>query len=175
MWIKNKGRDCLNLDLQNEIQWKKIILVITLALCSHMSIFLGLSSALDHPLNLSDWLKFSPAVGKEQHMKLEYVCLVNEPRKEKAPVLGQQRRSLGRCRESENLFSIWMLCTCVTELGPRSLPPLHFLLSADRPINKPWDLIGPALQIQGDVLCEAHVLGLPALWFFVRLKTGAGS
>lgn len=68
-------------------------------------------------------------------MRPEYVCLANEPRKEKAPILGPQWRPLGRHRESENLFSIWMLCTYVTELGPKSLPPLHFLLSANRPIN----------------------------------------
>lgn len=53
MWIKNKDI-YLNMDLQNEIQWKKRPLLTTTALRSHMSIFLGLSSALDHPLNLSD-------------------------------------------------------------------------------------------------------------------------
>lgn len=148
MWIKNTE---VNVDKEYRIQslrlfesglaeWhpveKKKPLVTTTALRSHMSIFLGLSTALDHPLNLSDWLEFSPAVGKEQHLRPEYVYLANEPRKENAVVLRQQRRPLGRCRESEDLFSIWMLCTYVTdELGLRSLPPLHFLLSVDRPIN----------------------------------------
>lgn len=54
MWIKNKDRKYLYLDLQNGIQWKKKSPLVETALCSHMSIFLGLSSALDHPLNLSD-------------------------------------------------------------------------------------------------------------------------
>lgn len=131
IWIKNKDRKYLYLDLQNGFQWKKKknkpLLVTTTALCSHMSIFLGLSSALDHPPNLSDWLEFSPAVGKEQRLRPEYVYLANEPRKENAAVLRQQHRPPGRCRESENLFSIWMLCTYVTdELGLRSLSQLHF-------------------------------------------------
>lgn len=60
MWIKIKDRNYLNLDLQNEMRssgkkkkQKKPLRVTTVALRSHMSIFLVLSSALDHPLNLS--------------------------------------------------------------------------------------------------------------------------
>lgn len=133
---------------------KKKPLVTITALRSHMSIFLGLSSALDHPLNLSDWLEFSPAVGKEQRLRPEYVYLANEPRKENAVVLRQQHGPLGRCRESENLFSIWMLCTYM------------WLMSWG------WDrchsFISNKLTVRSDQLCFArprtHFLWSPHIW-----------
>lgn len=88
--------------------------VTTAALRSHTSIFLVLSSALDHPLNLLVWLEFSPAVGKEQLWRPGYVYPANEPRKENAEALRQQAAQASRegLRIRKCVFHLGALYLC---------------------------------------------------------------
>lgn len=122
MWIKNTDKNYLNLDLEKEIQWEgegEEAWVTTATLHSHSSIFLVLSSALDCPLNLSVWLQFLPAVGKEKHLSPEYVYPENEPRRENAVALRQQAAQASRevQRIAESVFHLDALYLCDWQAG----------------------------------------------------------
>lgn len=101
-----------------------------MALHSHLSIFLVLSSALDHPLNLSVWLQFLPAVGKEKHLSPEYVYPANEPRRENAVALRQQAAQSSReaQRIAESVFHLDALYLCDWQAGAEIAATTSFLV-----------------------------------------------